>query len=87
LTVLKLDEERNIKELNRKLNGETKQNHIYYICQCSCGNVKSISKTNLQSGNTSSCGCYMKEQQSKVAMKYFKKYKNMIYQVIMAFVI
>lgn len=76
MTVLKLDEERNIKELNRKLNGEIKQNCTYYICQCSCGNVKSISKSNLQNGHTTSCGCYMKEQQSKVAMKYFKKYNK-----------
>ena len=76
LTVLQLDEDRNIKELNRKLNGEIKQNQTYYICQCSCGNIKSIPKPNLKNGHTISCGCYMKEQQSKVAMKYFKKYNK-----------
>lgn len=78
LTVLELDEDRNIKELNRKLNGEIKQNQTYYICQCSCGNIKSIPKPNLKNGHTTSCGCYMKEQQSKVAMKYFKNITNMI---------
>ena len=76
LTVLKLDEDRNTRELNRKLNGEIKQNKTYYICQCSCGDIKSISKSNLKNGHTISCGCYMKEQQSKVAMKYFKKYNK-----------
>lgn len=76
LTVLELDNERNLKELNRKINGEIKQNRTYYKCLCSCGNVKSISKANLMSGHTLSCGCYQNEQVSKIAMKYFKKYNN-----------
>lgn len=28
-----------------------------WICQCKCGNIKSITSTNLRSGVTSSCGC------------------------------
>ena len=32
LTVLKLDEEKNLQELNRKLNGEIKQNKIVLYC-------------------------------------------------------
>lgn len=76
LTILELDEKRNIKELNRKLNGEIKQNNTYYICKCACGNIKSVPKSNLKSGKTLSCGCYQKEQMSKVALKYFKKYNK-----------
>lgn len=33
---------------------------IYYICRCSCGNIKSILKGNLTSGRQKSCGCKIK---------------------------
>lgn len=48
LTVLKLDKERS---------GKRK----YYICQCDCGNLKSVRDDCLKSGNTKSCGCLIKE--------------------------
>lgn len=48
LTVLKLDEKRS---------GKRK----YYICQCECGNLKSVRDDCLKSGNTKSCGCLLKE--------------------------
>ena len=48
LTVLKLDEKRS---------GKRK----YYICQCDCGNLKSVRDDCLKSGNTKSCGCLLKE--------------------------
>lgn len=32
-----------------------------YICKCDCGNIKTIKRTNLVSGNTKSCGCLHKE--------------------------
>ena len=41
-----------MKELNRKLNGEIKQNKTYYICKCSCGNIKSITKSDLKNSKT-----------------------------------
>ena len=28
-----------------------------WICECDCGNIKSVSGADLRSGNTSSCGC------------------------------
>ena len=71
-----LDEERNLKELNRKLNGEIKQNQTYYVCKCICGNLKTISSSNLKSGHTVSCGCYQKEKIQEIAMKYHKKYNK-----------
>lgn len=49
LTVLKLDTER-------------KSKNKYWICQCSCGNIKSIQHNNLISGLTQSCGCLHKEK-------------------------
>lgn len=49
LTVLKVDTER-------------KSKNKYWICQCSCGNIKSIQHSNLVSGLTQSCGCLHKEK-------------------------
>lgn len=46
LTVLRLDEDRSTK------------NYKYWICECDCGNVKSIQGSHLKSGSVSSCGCH-----------------------------
>lgn len=41
--------------------GSTDKNgHISWICQCTCGNLKEVSGTNLVQGFTTSCGCYHK---------------------------
>ena len=45
LTVLKLDQER------------TTSRKTFWICQCECGNIVSVNSSNLESGNTKSCGC------------------------------
>ena len=46
LTVLEKDEELSIK------------NHrAYWICQCDCGNLKTVSSKCLRGGKTQSCGC------------------------------
>ena len=45
LTVLSMDEERD------------PFGRIKWLCQCECGNIKSISGSDLRSGNTQSCGC------------------------------
>lgn len=37
----------------------------YFVCKCSCGNKKSVMRSNLISGNTISCGCFRKERPSK----------------------
>ena len=36
-----------------------------WICKCDCGVIKSIRGDSLESGNTRSCGCLKKEQDSK----------------------
>lgn len=48
LTVICKDEERS-------------KGKSYWICQCDCGNIKSISGANLRNGATKSCGCLNKE--------------------------
>lgn len=45
LTVARIDAER------------TQSGRIYWLCNCECGNEKSVLATNLQSGHTVSCGC------------------------------
>ena len=37
----------------------------YWICKCDCGNIVSISSSNLRSSHTKSCGCLNKELASK----------------------
>lgn len=37
------------------------RNRARWLCQCDCGNVKIIRGTDLQSGRTVSCGCYLHE--------------------------
>lgn len=32
----------------------------YWLCKCDCGNLKIVSKDDLKSGNTKSCGCLNK---------------------------
>lgn len=37
-------------------------NHItHWLCRCSCGKTKIVSRTNLFNGGTVSCGCYLSE--------------------------
>lgn len=38
----------------------------YWICECECGNRKSIVTKSLREGNTNSCGCIQREIASKV---------------------
>lgn len=33
------------------------RNGPYYLCECDCGNQKVVSKNNLKTGNSTSCGC------------------------------
>ena len=49
------------KDLNRK---------GYWICQCVCGNYKSIAGKHLRSGATVSCGCYGDKRRKENLRKY-----------------
>ena len=37
----------------------------YWICQCDCGNIKSVRSSSLRNGDIQSCGCYRAEQVMK----------------------
>lgn len=56
-TVLKRDE--------TKPKGKTCK--VYWICQCDCGNIKSVRADHLKSGKTLSCGCEHKRIVSEKA--------------------
>lgn len=52
----------------------------YWICQCDCGNKKSISSGSLRQGLTKSCGCLNKEiisQQKEIPDMIGKKFGNL----------
>lgn len=51
LTVLKFDK--------KVIQGKGRS--YYWLCQCECGNIKSIKSTHLKSGKIKSCGCLQKE--------------------------
>jgi len=39
--------------------------HIFWICDCKCGNTVSVTTGHLKSGNTTSCGCLKKYNAQK----------------------
>lgn len=48
----------------------TEYRQITYKCICDCGNTAFVSKSNLEHGNTKSCGCLRKELPIKNLRKY-----------------
>lgn len=64
LTAIKRDEERIATRTK-------KNNQIYWLCQCDCGNqtLKSVTVAALISGNTKSCGCYQKQRAAETQFK------------------
>lgn len=47
-------------------NPRTNRNDVFWHCKCDCGNEKDIRRGDLQSGKTTSCGCYHHEKMSKL---------------------
>ncbi|TQI66244.1 hypothetical protein LY85_0905 [Clostridium sp. KNHs216] len=65
--------------LNRAENTESGQ--ARWVCQCDCGNVKTIRGTHLTTGKIISCGCYNKAVCTKHGMSgtpEYRTYYNMI---------
>lgn len=58
LTVLERDME--------KPQGQGKS--VYWICQCECGNKKSVRTDKLRNGDTQSCGCLQQEVRGKATL-------------------
>ena len=46
-----------------------KGNNRSWVCQCECGEKTIVQRGHLISGHTSSCGCYNREQSSKINSK------------------
>lgn len=64
-----------------KIVGSTKKYGSLLICKCDCGNVTHpIRESDLHTGNTKSCGCLMREQNSKAHSKH-KKCNTKLYYV------
>ena len=40
--------------------------HIYWLCECECGNMTEVSGVNLRNGSIQSCGCLKSEIASKI---------------------
>ena len=40
---------------------EIKDGNVFWLCRCDCGNMTVVTRRNLQSGNTRSCGCLLVE--------------------------
>lgn len=51
-----------IKRLPKEKNKKTK-----WLCKCSCGNEIAVNINDLESGNTSSCGCMISKGQEKIS--------------------
>ena len=60
---------------------ENKQHTTFWECECDCGNITIVSSRCLNSGKTTSCGCFHKEQSSiknKKHNQYNFDYKDKI---------
>jgi len=60
-----------------------KYSRALWLCRCICGQVNIVRTSDLNSGNTKSCGCLRKEITSKRRLKhgYAKNKKNHTYNV------
>lgn len=45
----------------RDFNKISNDRHIYWLCECECGNITSVMSKNLKNGSIQSCGCYAKD--------------------------
>ena len=50
----------------------------YWICQCSCGNIKSVSGSNLRNGRSTSCGCHKADTSAKRMRQYNNNHRENI---------
>ena len=48
-----------------------------YLCRCDCGNLKTVTATDLHTGKTQSCGCLQKERTSNANTKHGKRHTRL----------
>ena len=66
LEVIKLDEEK------------THPKHIFWICECECGNIVSVKREYLTSGDTKSCGCLRREYARNISIMKEKVHNDYV---------
>lgn len=55
-----------------KLHNYHKNNRIYWLCVCECGNLINVNSSQLVSGQTQSCGCLRKDLLTQRNIKHDK---------------
>lgn len=53
-----------------KLDYVDSRHYTHWVCKCDCGNIVSIRRNQLTSGDTISCGCYHKEHNGEQWFKH-----------------
>ena len=69
-----------VKELDAARNNENKSSDLYWICECACGTIRSVSGYTLKNGGSKSCGCLrrdLKKQRDIGNGKSLKKQQNL----------
>ena len=51
----------------------SKDNRIFWMCQCECGNKKEVSAKELKNGSTKSCGCLRSWKEEEISQLLTKK--------------
>ena len=52
---------------------DTSKRSTYFVCQCKCGNLKTVRGTSLRQGLVTSCGCYRRQLGIDRLRNYNKK--------------
>ncbi len=52
--------------------GRVEDRHLLFLCRCDCGGKSTVPTKRLRSGNTTSCGCFRKEQALMAVTKHGK---------------
>lgn len=53
-----------------------RQRHVFWICQCECGNICEVCSQELLNGNTQSCGCLSRNNSSHGELKIIQLLKD-----------
>lgn len=53
----------------------TKEGKAKWLCRCECGKTTTVTRSNLRSGQTTSCGCFLKETIEKHGMNNTRLYR------------
>lgn len=69
LTVIQRDQD---------FSNQRKRKNAFWICQCDCGNTKSILGTKLRNGETKSCGCLRKETKDNIIDMTGQKFGHLV---------